>query len=65
MNPIALTQDAYATVPALQIHERMRTSLITVVVQRELVAHRLATLESSWLVITELGMRVPRIKRAA
>ena len=65
MNPIALTQDAYATVRALQIHERMRTSLITVVVQRELVAHRLATLESNWLVMTELGRRVPRIKRAA
>jgi hypothetical protein len=39
MNPIALTHDAYATVRALQIHERMRASLITVVVQRELVAH--------------------------
>jgi hypothetical protein len=65
MRPIALSYDAYATVRALQIHERMRATLITVLVQRELIALGLAIQDEGSLIITALGKTVPRINHAA
>ena len=65
MNPMALSYDGYATVRALQFHERMRIKFITVWVQRELLALGLSTRDEEWLLITKLGKAVPRIMRAA
>ena len=65
MNPMLLTGDGYTMVRALQIFKKIKINFVTVAVQKELLKHDLAVLDGGYLGLTELGMKIPRILRAA
>jgi hypothetical protein len=65
MKPISLSSDAYCTVRALQYAEKWKIAFVKPEVQRELTSLGLATVEDDCLVITTIGMTVPRILEPA
>ena len=65
MTPISLSTDAYSTVRALQYAEKWKIAFVKPAVQRELTSLGLATVEDDCLVITPIGMTVPRMPEPA
>jgi hypothetical protein len=63
MTTINLSSDAYCTVRALQYAEKWKIAFVKPAVQRELTSLGLATVEDDCLVITRMGMTVPRLSQ--
>lgn len=64
-SPARLSKDAYATIRGLRYIRRFKATFISPAVREELLNRRLVEVDHPYLVITALGMAVPRTDPSA
>jgi hypothetical protein len=65
MNSAALSPEAYAVIRGLRHIGRIKAKFVSERVRSELQDHHLVRLDRVWLQITDRGMSVPAVSRAA